>query len=378
MLLKKVCVWLAYSGALLLATALSADEPNRVARDEAYRRGVEQCGRGSHEAAATHFQQAIDCDAGSSEAWNGLGAARYVGGDYPAARQALDRALELRPNNQEARLNRALVGIEQGDLTSAEQDIKACQRGTDAEPRLQAAEARLTARRTEAEARRLQSEKDPTAGLTDLLASLVVAQQAAQELREAAATRDLGKAFGSLGKLGGLLTSRRKQADEPAKRPVQKNQTAAAPSPFSLDASGRLAPSLAPLPERPPPEAPAAVKPQTSQSSKVPSFAEEETAIRAALGVVADRLEARDVAGALAGFAAPIQAKVREAFSDNPDRMPPLAKLLRQAKITILSEETPATADGTTRQAEVVVSSAERSTYLQLAKTGGVWRVCSI
>jgi hypothetical protein len=229
------------------------------------------------------------------------------------------------------------------------------------------------------------------------------------ELRDAAQNRNLGSALSGLGRLGGMLANRAKKPAAPPPPPPAEPR-----GPFALDDSGRIAPAAsfdlssvalptsvagAPTSEKRNPEATPIASPASTIGSEPPSvtpppppapnvspaaapggtsFAVDEAAIRQLLANLAHALEGKNLDQAAPCFAPAIQGQIRDAFGRNPDRMPQLAALLPQAIVTLLSDESPAGADGVTRTAELTVSTNDRTMYLQMAKVGGTWLVTSL
>ncbi len=66
--------------------------------------------------AETVLSQALALDAGSAAVWGNLGLCRLAQGDRGRARQALDRALDIDPELPRARVARALMRLQEGDL----------------------------------------------------------------------------------------------------------------------------------------------------------------------------------------------------------------------------------------------------------------------
>ena len=374
-----------------------------------YRCGVARLQQRSFDAALRDLQRAVQLDATLGPAWNALGATQYGQAAYSAALLSLDRALALRAGDPEANLNRGLVCLEQGDISGAEQSLQRSAQFAPGEPRLSAALARLQKKKTDAETRRQLAAQNPAAGLNELFANLASAQQAVNELRDAAQNRNVSSALNGLGRLGGMLANRaKKPAAPPPASPAEPR------GPFALDDSGRIAPAAsfdlssaapptsvpgAPTSAKQSPEATAIVSPVSTIGSEPPSvtpppppapdvssaatpggtpFAVDEAAIRQLFANLARALEGKNLDQAAPCFVPTIQGKIRDAFGQNPDRMPQLATLLPQAKVSLLSDENPVGADGITRTAEITISTNDRTMYLQLAKTGGMWLVSSI
>jgi putative PEP-CTERM system TPR-repeat lipoprotein len=75
--------------------------------------------------AAVAAQQSLDNDPKFPDAWAFLGQLQRAQGDNAKARGSFDKALELNPNSDVARLDRASLLVATNDLTLADSDVKA-------------------------------------------------------------------------------------------------------------------------------------------------------------------------------------------------------------------------------------------------------------
>jgi hypothetical protein len=107
-------------------------------------------------------------------------------------------------------------------------------------------------------------------------------------------------------------------------------------------------------------------------------FAGEQTAIAAVLAVLIQALEAREVATAGDCFEAAVRPQVKESLARNQERLPQIAALLKQAKLTYVSAETATPAGGVTRTAELTVTREDGASYVQMVKLDGQWWVRSL
>jgi len=74
--------------------------------------------------AARHFERAIALEAGSAEAWKGLGYCRHRSGDLAGARAAYLEARALDPDDDRNRANLALLCADLGDRAAAEAELE--------------------------------------------------------------------------------------------------------------------------------------------------------------------------------------------------------------------------------------------------------------
>jgi tetratricopeptide (TPR) repeat protein len=91
-------------------------------------------GQGKKEEAIAAFQQSADRNPGQMEAWTGLARAQSDLGRLSDARSSLGRALAVRPNDLYARLSRAQLALDQGDVPGALADAEQAVRLDDRNP----------------------------------------------------------------------------------------------------------------------------------------------------------------------------------------------------------------------------------------------------
>jgi tetratricopeptide (TPR) repeat protein len=358
-----------------LTRALKVGGPNA---DLLYKRGFVRLQLGRREPALQDMTAATTTDPALGYAWNGLGAARYVRGQYAPALEALAQAEKLRPGDMDVILNRGLVHLEEGDMVGAEVDLDAVLTASPDDARAQAAMARLEARRTEAEQRAAEAATDASGGVKSAMA---FAQKARNALARANEARNV-----AAGGLGGLLG----RLQDSLSRTGSDSQSQEELPPYALDRAGRITPALsyAPAEITPPPAAegttpatetgPGTENPPPPAAQDPGAFATEQTAIMAVVAKTAQALEARDVEQATACFEATVQANVRETLNGNTERLPQLAALLRAGQLTYVSAETEVEGGGKTRTAELTVVADGQTDYVQLVKLDGQWWLRSL
>jgi tetratricopeptide (TPR) repeat protein len=90
--------------------------------------------QGRKEEAITAFQQSADRNPGQMEAWTGMARAQSDLGRPAEARASLGRALAVRPSDLYARLSRAQLALDQGDVPGALSDAQEAVRIDDRNP----------------------------------------------------------------------------------------------------------------------------------------------------------------------------------------------------------------------------------------------------
>ena len=337
-----------------------------------YKRGVVRLQLDRTEPALQDMTAATSVTTVPGYAFNGLGAVRYVRADYAAALESLRIAAVLRVGDWEVVLNRGLVHLERGDIASAETDLQSVLTACPTDGRAQAAMARLQQRKAEAQQRATEAAQDTSGGVNDPVAVLDAMQKALDAANEARrlATGGLG---GLLGKVRGSLNRR---GTPPAPR-----------GPFACDAAGRIGPAVSYQPLALPP-------PQTTEAPTTPAtnppppgvvnppaadpFAGEQTAIVAVVAALTQALEARDVEKAGDCFEAAVRPQVKESLIRNQGRLPQIAALLKEARLTYVSAEATTPAGGLTRTAELTVMREDGASYVQMVKLDGQWWVRSL
>jgi tetratricopeptide (TPR) repeat protein len=305
-------------------------------------------------------------------AFNGLGAVKYVQADYAAALESLRIAAALRAGDWEIVLNRGLVHLERGDIANSEIDLQSVLTACPADGRAQAAMARLQHRKAESQQRATEAAQDTSGGVNDAVAVLDAMQKA---LNAANKTHRL-----ATGGLGGLLGKVRGSLNRSGTPPVSRG-------PFACDPAGRIGPAVSyqPLALPPPQTTEAPATPTTNPPLPAPAnppaadpFAGEQTAIVAVVAALTQALEARDVEKAGDCFEAAVRPQVKESLTRNQERLPQIAALLKEAKLTYVSAEAATPADGLSRTAELTVTREDRASYVQMVKLEGQWWVRSL
>jgi hypothetical protein len=92
--------------------------PSVLAADQ-FREGVELFNRGIYAAAFQHFNTVIYLKPDFADAWNNAGAALYRAGNRKDAITCYQKAIELQPNDVDARMNLAGLWAEMGDKPQA-------------------------------------------------------------------------------------------------------------------------------------------------------------------------------------------------------------------------------------------------------------------
>lgn len=100
-----------------------------------YREGQSALQKGRFAEAEGYFSQALAADPGRTDALVGLGIAQYKQGQIGQARDTLQKALQVRPNEPSVRLYLGLAYLQSRDSLQAEQQLSAL-RSLDIDPRI--------------------------------------------------------------------------------------------------------------------------------------------------------------------------------------------------------------------------------------------------